>query len=66
MPLPMPSSASWCPSFSRSFVMMPWSASKASMPNTRNSAMWETSKMPTRLRTALCSSTMPAYSMGMS
>ncbi|SPF35105.1 hypothetical protein SBA1_1390009 [Candidatus Sulfotelmatobacter kueseliae] len=48
---------------------MCWTAASASGPCSRMSPMWLTSKMPTPVRTALCSAIMPpadGYSTGMS
>ena len=52
-----------------SFIEMCWTAASASGPGSRISPMWLTSKMPTPVRTALCSAIMPpaeGYSTGMS
>src|SRR3954471_24941110 len=57
-----------CPAASReaSFVVMCWTAFNASAPAISISPMCDTSNRPARVRTAMCSSTMPLYSTGMS
>src|SRR6266542_540684 len=45
---------------------MCWTAFSASAPAISISPMWLTSNSPARVRTAMCSSTMPEYSTGMS
>src|SRR5712691_7313707 len=44
-----------------SFMVMCWTANKASGPSRRISPMWLTSKIPTPLRPALCSTTIPPF-----
>ena len=46
--------------------MIRCTAASASLPATSISPMWLTSNSPARVRTAMCSSTMPEYSTGMS
>ena len=52
-----------------SFIEMCWTAASACGPASRISPMWLTSKIPTPVRTALCSAIMPpadGYSTGIS
>ena len=49
-----------------SFVVIRWTNAWASAPRTSNSPMWETSNTPALFRTALCSSRIPVYWIGMS
>ena len=54
------------PGVQASLDVMRWTAASASAPATSISPMWLTSNSPARVRTAMCSSTMPEYSTGMS
>src|SRR5687767_924150 len=68
-PLSIGSDEYWaCPSVSlaTSFEVTLWRNSSAPGPSTVTSPMWETSKSPAAVRTAMCSLMRPAYSTGMS
>ena len=57
-----------CPStsFATLLAVVRWRKARAPSPSTSNWPMWETSKRPAAVRTALCSAMRPEYSTGMS